>query len=194
MTITAGLRFAVCLFLPLMAAAGALSAEAKPARKIAATYFGEQFPTEVAGFRYVRTTDFETRRPGMGYGIRYQRGPKLWADVFVYDFRRKDIPESYDEKISYAELDLVGKGIAKAVEIGAYRSATANGSFAVPATGTPRLNCDRFQIAPPTGEERDSIACVTNRGSRFVKIRLDGPKGSLGGAPIQAFLKAWVSR
>ncbi|GLS17482.1 hypothetical protein GCM10007874_04970 [Labrys miyagiensis] len=196
MTIAASLRCAVTLGVVL--AIGLPIAEAKPAKKIAATFLGERFPAEVAGFRYAGVKNYESQQAGGGYGARYEGPPGTWADVYVYDWARKDIPDHYNEKTSYDELALVGQAINKAVQIGAYRSATPTGSFAVPASGIPRLNCDRFLIEPKTGDARESIACVTNRNGRFVKIRLDGPKGALdlgkpGSNSINAFLKAWVS-
>lgn len=187
----------VKVFAILLLAASALgsvpAAQARDATaKGSVTLLGQKFPSSVAGYKGQGSRDFESRTPGLGYSYRYQRGPRQWADVYVYDKRRSDLPERYDATVSSAELAAATGDIARAAQVGAYRSATPRGEFSVPASGQPRLDCASFLLVAPDGEERDSIACLTNRSGKFIKVRLDGPRGSLTPKTVSAFLQAWV--
>ena len=158
-------------------ALGACAVEAKnPGRKVTATFLGQRFPAQVAGLRFTGARGYESRSPGQGYWARYERGPRQWADVYVYDLGRRDIPDQYDEKTSYGELESIKLDVAKAVQMGTYRGATPTGSFAILVHGVARLNRDRFFIVAPDIEQRASIASVTNRAGKILEIRFDSPK------------------
>jgi hypothetical protein len=160
--------------------AGALSAcavEAKyPGRKVTATFPGQRFPEQAAGLHGTGAPDCESRGPGQRYWPRYERGPRQWADVYVYNLRRPDIPDQYDEKTSYTELESIKLDIANVVQRGTYRGATPTGSFAIPVHGVAPLRCDRFFIVAPDGEQRPSIASVTNRAGKILEIGFDSAK------------------
>lgn len=184
--------FAILLLAALVPGASAVQAR-DVATKAPVTLLGQKFPPNVAGYKVVGSHDFESRTPGLGYSYRYQRGPRQWADVYVYDKRRSDIPERYDAGVSTAELAVANGDIAKAAQAGAYRSATPRENFSIPAAGKPRFDCSSFLIVAPDGEQRDSVACVTNRAGKFIKVRLDGPKATLTSKAVNGFMKAWVT-
>ena len=157
-------------------ARGGCAVEAKnPGRKVTATFPGERFPAQVAHLRFTGARDYGSRSPGPGYSARYERGSRQWADVYVYDLGRRDIPDQYDDKTSYAELESIKLDIAKVVQMGTYRSAAPTGSFAIPVHGVARLNCDHFFIVAADVEQRASIASLTNRAGKILEIRFDSP-------------------
>jgi hypothetical protein len=158
-------------------ALGACALEAKnPGWRDTATFLGQRFPAQVAGLRFTGARDDVSQSPGQDYWARYERGPRQWTDVYVYDLRRRDIPDQYDEKASFTELESIRRDIAKVVQMDTYRSATPTSSFAIPVHRVPHLNCDRFFTVAPDGEQRDSIASVTNRAGKILEIGFDSAK------------------
>ena len=154
--------------------------------KDAATLLGVGFPSNVAGFAYQETTNYESKQRGLGYSVYYRHGDQ-WADVYVYTLGRSDIPRAYDQAASKAQYEQAAGDIREAAAKGYYRSAKALGSY--PAPG---FACGRFGIVSKAGDTNDSILCVTTRKGRFLKLRLSGPEGELSGPSIDSFIGAWV--
>ena len=154
--------------------------------KDAATLLGIRFPSTVAGFAYQETTNYESKKPGLGYSVYYRRGDQ-WADVYVYTLGRGNIAQAYDPAASKAQYKQAAGDITEAAARGYYRSAEALGSYPAPS-----FECGRFSIVGKAGESNDSILCVTTRKGRFLKLRLSGPLGKLSGPTIDGFIGAWV--
>ena len=158
-------------------ARGACAIEAKdPGWKDTASFLGQRFPAQVAGLRFTGARGDVGPSPGQDHWARYERGPRQWTDVYFYDLRRRDIPDQYDEKASYTELESIKRDIATVVQMDTYRSATPTSSHAIPVHGVPHLNCDRFFTVAPDGKQRDSIASVTNRAGKILEIGFDSAK------------------
>ena len=153
--------------------------------KDAAVLLGLHFPADVAGFGFQETTDYESRQKGLGYSAYYRQGDK-WADVYVYDLTRQDIPQGYDAAASKAQYDQAAGDIAAAAKQGIYRSAAPAG-----ALSEPGFVCGRFAIVDKNGNANDSVLCVKTWQGRFLKVRLSGPKGSLAAKTVDRFVSAW---
>ena len=173
---------AMVLGAALAAALGAGTAFAKDA----ATLLGIRFPSTVAGFAYQETTNYESKKPGLGYSVYYRHGDQ-WADVYVYTLGRGNIAQAYDPAASKAQYKQAAGDITEAAARGYYRSAEALGSYPAPS-----FECGRFSIVGKAGESNDSILCVTTRKGKFLKLRLTGPQGKLSGPSIDGFISAWA--
>jgi hypothetical protein len=162
-------------------ARGACALEAKnEGWKDTPAFLGQRFPAQVAGLRFTGARDDVSPSPGQDYWARYERGPRQWTDVCVYCLRRRDIPDQYDEKASYGELESIKREIAKVVQMDTYRSATPTSSFAIPVHSAAHLNCDRLFTLAQHREQRDSIASVTNRAGKILEIGFDSAKVLFG--------------
>jgi len=163
------------------------AAEARPRVSL----LGHDFPETVAGFTLQDTTDYESKARGLGYSVYYRKGAQ-WADVYIYALGRDDIPARYDEATSQEQFVQASEDIQNAAKAGMYRKASLRGAFTVPESGTPRLDCARYDLVDREGEPHDSILCVTNQRGKFLKIRLSGPPGSLPPEAANRFLKPWL--
>src|ERR1700722_6417303 len=56
------------------------------------TLLGVPVPDRVSGLPHEAPMDFETKEPGMGYGVRFPR-PDWTVDIYIYDLKKKSIPE-----------------------------------------------------------------------------------------------------
>jgi len=178
-----GGRTAVGAMVLAVALVGAMPGSA--CAKDAAVLLGLHFPADVAGFAFQETTDYESRQKGLGYSAYYRQDEK-WADVYVYDLTRKDIPQAYDAAASKAQYKQAAGDIAAAAKQGIYRSAAPAG-----ALSEPGFVCGRFAIVDKNGTANDSVLCVRTWQGKFLKVRLSGPKGSLAAGTVDRFMGAW---
>ena len=75
-----------------MLAAGLLPATHGALAQTTTTLLGVPVPDRVAGLPHEAPTNFETKSPGMGYGVRFSR-PDWTIDVYIYDLKMKSIPD-----------------------------------------------------------------------------------------------------
>ena len=169
-----------------LGALAALALASPALAKDADIRLGLHFPANVAGFAFQETTDYESKAPGLGYSAYYRNGG-TWADVYVYDLRRKDIPQAYDEAASKAQYGQAAGDITAAAKQGIYQSAGAAGPLSEPG-----FVCGRFSIVSKAGEANDSVLCVRTWQGKFLKVRLSGPAGTLAGKTIDRFMSAWA--
>src|ERR1700721_3983670 len=69
----------------LIAAPGALA-------QTTTTLLGVPVPDRVSGLPHEAPMDFETKQPGMGYGVRFPR-PDWTIAIYIYDLQIKPIPD-----------------------------------------------------------------------------------------------------
>jgi hypothetical protein len=75
-----------------MLAAGLFIAAPGALAQMTTTLLGVPVPDRVSGLPHEAPMDFETKQPGMGYGVRFPR-PDWTIDIYIYDLQMKSIPD-----------------------------------------------------------------------------------------------------
>ena len=176
----------------LVSAAAALAQE-NPQEKLKVVY-GLSIPDRVGSLVYVRTIDFESKSPGLGYALRFSGQPGWMVDVYLYDLGLKTIPSDAESDVIKNQLAQARGDIFELGKRGTYANVTDKGSFTVPAAGEPRFICASFNYL--RGErvdiDVDSYLCLSSWKDKFVKIRMTAPKGTMSRSDATSFVQAWV--
>ena len=107
----------------------------------ALTFLGLTFPEQVAGAKIGSTRDFETSDPGLGYGVKYEK-PGWSIDVFIYDLRRKSIPDDIGSDVLKAQIAQAQGDILEQEKKGAYKQVKLTRSHVVnDSRGRGRFLC-----------------------------------------------------
>ena len=165
---------------------------------------GIAFPRAIAGFEYQGVTGYEARRPGLGHGVRYERGGPgtfIKADIYLYDKQREDLGTGKDalaaEEMMQAILEvnlMAERGYYRDVSLGKDMSGSWDGGDQgkLPFAGF-RLS---FAALMEDGGEpvpRESLIILTTYDGYFLKFRITWLASLKNGQQqANAFLKAMV--
>jgi hypothetical protein len=156
--------------------------------------YGLSIPDRVGSLVYSRTVDFESKTPGLGYGLRFGGQPGWMVDVYLYDLGLKSIAANAESEVIRNQLAQAKGDVFELGKRGTYANVTDKGDFTVPASGKPRFICASFGYL--RGERVDidveSYLCLSSWNEKFVKVRMTAPKGSLTRADATSFVQAWI--
>jgi hypothetical protein len=156
------------------------------------TVFGLKAPEEVGGFTLNDSTNFERSKPGDGYGLDYsQPGWKL--DVFVYDLKRREIPEDARSAIVRAEFERSREDVFLAAPRGLYAQVYLRRNFTIEDTGKKtRFQCAAFYMTRDGAKPQDGFLCVTSWHNKFVKFRMTTLSEKESEATARKHMAAWI--
>ena len=170
-------------------------AQEKPQDKLKVIY-GLSIPDRVGSLVYSRMVDFESKTPGLGYGLRFDGKPGWIVDVYLYDLGLKTIPADVESEVIRSQLAQAKGDVFELGKRGTYTNVTDKGDFAIPPTGKPRFVCSSFSYL--RGERRvrvdvelESYLCLSSWNDKFVKVRMTAPRGTLSRSDATDFVQAW---
>lgn len=170
-----------------------MAASAASAQEKLKSVYGLSIPDRVGSLVYARTVDFESKTPGLGYGLRFGGQPGWIVDVYLYDFGMKSIPADAESEVIRNQLAQAKGDVFELGKRGTYASVTDKGDFTVPASSKPRFICSSFSYL--RGERVDidveSYLCLSSWNDKFVKIRMTAPKGMMSRSDATSFVQAW---
>lgn len=124
------------------------------------TVFGLRFPEEVGGYTLNDSTNFERTNPGLGYSIDYSM-PGWKLDVFIYDLKRREIPDDAKSAIVRAEFERSREDVFLAQPRGPYAQVYLRRNFTIDDAGKrTRFQCAAFHMT----RGRRMVSCASRRG------------------------------
>ncbi len=158
---------------------------------------GADMPLIIGQAKRGEVKDFEGSNPGLGQAIAYQ-APGWRNTLFVYDLKRKDLPEKADAAVIAPQLQQAAGDILTLKKRGDYADVEEGLSFTVPAGSNPRFHCKSYVLksATPLGgvksasSEFDSYLCVTTWRKKFVKARMTTERRPSAAREAAAFIAA----
>jgi hypothetical protein len=87
----------------------------------------------VSGLPHEAPTDFETKEPGMGYGVRFPQ-PDWTIDIYIYDLKMKSIPDDPASAAVQAALEEAKGEIVNTAKRGDYAGLTMKDVFTITDT------------------------------------------------------------
>ncbi len=178
----------------LTAIAVLVSAVAASAQVKLDTIYGLPIPDRVGGLFYLQSVTYESKSPGLGYGLRFTGRPGWIVDVYLYDLGQRTIPVDVESDVIKNQLAQARGDVFELGKRGTYANVSDKGDFNIPATGKPRFICSSFSYL--RGErvdiDVDSYLCLSSWKDKFVKVRMTGPKGTLTRADANSFVQAWI--
>jgi hypothetical protein len=158
---------------------------------------GIPVPDQVGGMSHQPATDFESRSPGMGYGLRFPNSG--WTiDVYIYDLQVKSIPDDPASAAVQGALQEAEDEIAAIEKRGDYTGVTRKDTFTIrDAAGRGRFVCAEYNyFSKRQGADLDSYLCLAGARGKFVQLRMDTLKStsSAGGARriVEGWARAWI--
>ncbi len=171
-----------------------VSAAVAFAQESSRVVYGLSIPDRVGSLVYVRTVDFESKSPGLGYALRFGGKLEWMVDVYLYDLGLKAIPADAESDVIRNQLVQARGDVFELGKRGTYGNVVDKGDFTVPATGKPRFICTSFGYL--RGERVDidveSYLCLSSWNNKFIKIRMTAPKGTLSRLHATDFVRAWI--
>jgi hypothetical protein len=184
---------AVILAVVTVLVSAAVFAQEKPQEKLKIVY-GLSIPDRVGSLVYVRSVDFESKSPGLGYALRFGGPPGWTVDVYLYDLGLKSIPADTESEVIRNQLAQARGDVFELGKRGTYADVTDQGDFTVPARGKPRFICSSFSYR--RGERADidveSYLCLSSWKDKFVKVRMTAPKATMSRSDASNFVQAWI--
>ena len=155
--------------------------------------FGLRLPPEIGGAERGIVADYEKVRPGLGYGVKYLM-PAWKVDVYLYDMKRRRIPDDPESDDVRAQLAGARNEISEAAQRGVYDNVRANGDYAIDdKTGRPRFVCSALNyLEKVIATEVDSYICLTGWQNKFFKIRATTARHDSSRAELRRFVEAWI--
>jgi hypothetical protein len=184
-------RRATAWVVPAMFIAGLLAVT--PGALAQTTVLGVPVPDQVGGLSHSAPLDFETRSPGMGYGLRFSRTD--WTiDVFIYDLQMKSISNDPESAAVRAALDEAKGEIVHAEQGGNYAGVTLKDTFTIrDAAGRGRFICAEYNyFHKRRAVDLDSYLCLAGVRRKFFQIRMDTMKTSRNGDEVRRFVVEWA--
>ena len=170
------------------------SATAANAQEKLSNVFGLSIPDRVGSLLYSRSVDYESKRPGLGYGLTFI-GLSGWiANVYFYDLGLKTIPPDPQSDLVKKQLAQAKGDVVSFGQRGMYVDVTDKGEFVIPETGAPRFLCANFnyRLVDRAGTPADSYLCLTAWNGKFVKMRMTARLGNISRSDVQEFANAWT--
>jgi hypothetical protein len=156
------------------------------------TVYGLRIPAHIGGAERTSVKDYETARPGLGYGITY-RLPGWTTDIYVYDLKLSSVPDDPTsavvmEALTQAKNEVIGLG-----QRGDYRNVILKSDYTIlDEAGRRRFVCAMFTYHHVKLKgEVDSYLCLTGWMGKFVKFRMTAPKSDASSAVSRRFIEAW---
>jgi hypothetical protein len=164
------------------------SAQAAPTEVL-----GVPIPDHVQGLPHLPPEDFESRSPGMGYGIRFLR-PDWAIDIYIYDLGIKSIPDDPTSPEVQKALDEAKGEITELEQRGNYSGVTVKTEFTVrDSVGQARFVCVEYNYYHKgRATELDSYLCLAGVKNEFFNIRMDRPTDANSFAEARSFVRAWT--
>ena len=177
----------------LVSAAVALAQE-KTQEKSSVVY-GLSIPDRIGSLLYRQAVDYESKSPGLGYGLRFTGPPGWIVDVFLYDLGLKTIPADPGSELITKQLAQAKGDVFALGQRGTYADVSEKGDFAIPETGMARFICTSFGYL--RGERVDiavdSFLCLTSWSNKFVKVRMTAPRATISRSDVREFANAWIA-
>jgi len=156
------------------------------------TVFGLRLPAQIGGAEREGVKDYETARPGLGYGATYRLSG--WTtDVYIYDLKLSSIPDDptstvFKEALTQAKDEVFGLG-----KRGDYKNVVLKSDFTiVDPAGRTRFVCAMFGYHHvQLKAEVDSYLCMTAWKGKFIKFRMTTPRSDASSAVSRRFIEAW---
>jgi hypothetical protein len=156
------------------------------------TVYGLRLPAQIGGAERVSVKDYETARPGLGYGVTY-RLPGWTTDLYIYDLKLSSIPDDpistvVTEALTQAKNEVFGLG-----QRGDYKNVVLKSDYTIlDSSGRTRFVCAMFGYHHVKLKgEVDSYLCMTGWKGKFVKFRMTTPRNDASGAVSRRFIEAW---
>jgi hypothetical protein len=153
---------------------------------------GLTIPQRVAGLPREAPVDYETKHPGLGYSVQFRR--QGWRiDVYIYDARRKSIPDDPRSAVVKGQLENARREIFEMQRGARYRNVEIRRNYIVERNRTTRFVCSALTFHHNgTDVDVDSFVCVSSWNNRFIKIRMTTARGgATTSADAQTFVEAW---
>ncbi|GEM_PF-881322 len=131
---------------------------------------GKTFPEKVGNLVLVDHTDFENKTPGLGESLSY-RAPGINADLYVYDFKIKDIPDGADSEVLKKHFAQVAGDIFQFEKMGKYKNVKT--VVATEKQTVSGMEClwEKFSFNSQ-GKDKESYLYLTGYKGKFFKIRV----------------------
>jgi hypothetical protein len=177
----------------LMLAASLLLATPGALAQTTTTLLGVPVPDQVSGLPHAAPMDFETKQPGMGYGLRFAR-PDWTIDVYIYDLKMKSIPDDPASAAVQAALEEAKGEIVNTAKRGDYAGLTAKDVFTIADTkGRGRFICVEYNyFHKRRAVDLDSYLCLAGARGEFFQIRMDTVKSEHPANEVRRFVVAWA--
>ena len=177
----------------LMLAASLLLATPGALAQTTTTLLGVPVPDRVSGLPHTAPMDFETKQPGMGYGLRFAR-PDWTIDVYIYDLKMKSIPDDPASAAVQAALEEAKGEIVNTAKRGDYAGLTMKDVFTIAdAAGRGRFICVEYNyFHKRRAVDLDSYLCLAGARAEFFQIRMDTVKGKHPAAEVRRVVEAWA--
>lgn len=157
--------------------------------------FGLSIPDRVRSLSYRQSVDYESKSPGLGYGLRFTGPPGWIVDVYLYDLGLRAVPADPESDVIRKQLAQAKGDVFTLGQRGTYADVAEKGDFTIPATGQPRFVCTSFSYR--RGERVDiavdSFLCLTSWSNKFVKLRMTAPVGTIARTDAIDFANAWAA-
>jgi hypothetical protein len=158
------------------------------------TVAGISIPDQVGGMSHQPPTDFESRNPGFGYGLRFPSS--TWTiDVYIYDLQMKSIADDPASAAVQGALREAEDEIATIEKRGDYVGVTLKDTFTVRDTaGRARFVCAEYNyFSKRQNADLDSYVCLAGAKGQFVKLRMDTRTSNTGARrTVEGWAHAWI--
>jgi hypothetical protein len=135
-------------------------------------------PPILAEFQKGKVTDFESKKPGLGYSTAYSRSGGR-ADVYIYGLGKTSIPSGPKNDVIAAQMAEAKAEIYSIQKVGGYSSVKIKRSFDIAnSAGKPVFTCMSMQLVLRDLRATDSYLCLTGSANKFVKVRLTVGQGA----------------
>jgi hypothetical protein len=157
------------------------------------TLLGVPVPDRVSGLPHEAPMDFETKQPGMGYGVRFPR-PDWTIDIYIYDLQMKSIPDDPASAAVQAALEEAKGEIVNIAKRGDYAGLTMKGVFTIADTARRvRVTCVEYNyFHNRRAVDLDSYLCLAGARGEFFQIRMDTVKSKHTTAEARHVVEAWA--
>ena len=158
------------------------------------TVYGLRLPAQIGGAERASIKDYETARPGLGYGVSY-RLPGWTTDLYLYDLKLSSIPDDPTstvvmEALTQAKNEVFGLG-----QRGDYKNVALKSDYTIlDSAGRTRFVCAMFTYLHVKFKgDVDSYLCMTGWKGKLVKFRMTTPRNDASSAVARRFIEAWSS-
>jgi hypothetical protein len=156
------------------------------------TIYGLRLPAKIGGAERVSVRDYETARPGLGYGA-YYRLAGWTIDIYVYDLKLTSIPDDPTSSVMKDAVAQAKNEIFRLGERGDYKNVVLKSDYTIlDSAGRTRFVCAMFSyVHIKLKGNVDSYLCMTSWNGKFVKFRMTTPQNDASGAVSRRFMEAW---
>jgi hypothetical protein len=156
------------------------------------TVYGLRLPAQIGGAERASVKDYETTRPGLGYGVTY-RLPGWTTDLYVYDLKLSTIPDDPTSTVVMEALTQAKNEVFGLAQRGDYKNVVLKSDYTIlDSSGRTRFVCAMFAYHHVKLKgEVDSYLCMTGWKGKLVKFRMTTPRNDASAAVSRRFIEAW---